>query len=105
MAAAQVGLYSILMSDWRFAQEDVAIELAHLHFFSVVKKEQAGEVEFRITIKEFAKPASRTMTFFAQADKQTNQKTMPITPAAWGDSLLAALSECITEIHRFPYEG
>ena len=93
------------MSDWRFAQEEVALELAMLHFFSIVKQEPEGEVEFRITIKEFAKPSSRMMTFFAQADKQTNQKTLPITPAAWGDTLLEALSQCITEINRFPYQG
>jgi hypothetical protein len=93
------------MSDWKFAQEEAPTDLALLHFFSIVKKEPAGDVEFRITVKEFAKPTSRPMSFFAQADKQTNQKTMAITPAGWGDSLLAALSECITEIHRFPYEG
>jgi hypothetical protein len=94
------------MSDWKFAQEeDRSIELAMVHRFSMMKKEKEGEVEFTITIKEFAKPASRTMSFFAQADKQTNQKTMPVTPAGWGESLLAALSECIAEINRFPYQG
>jgi hypothetical protein len=30
---------------------------------------------------------------------------MPVTPAGWGESLLAALSECIAEINRFPYQG
>lgn len=93
------------MSDWKFAQEEGAQQLALLHFFSVVKQEPEGDVEFRITVKEFAQPTSRTMSFFAQADKQTNQNTLPVTPAGWGDSLLAALSECITEIHRFPYQG
>ena len=93
------------MSDWKFAQEGVDHQLAMLHHFSIVKKEPGGEVEFRIAIKEFAAPVSRDMTFFAQADKQTNQKTLPITPSAWGDTLLSALSDCIIEIHRFPYEG
>lgn len=93
------------MSDWKFAGDEGGHELAMLHFFSVTKKEPAGDVEFRITVKEFAKPTSRNMSFFAQADKQTNQKTLPVTPAGWGDSLLGAVSECITEINRFPYEG
>jgi len=93
------------MSEWRFAQEEIASELALLHFFSIIKKEPEGEVEFRIAVKEFAQPSSRGMSFFAQADKQTNQKTLPVTPAGWGDSLLEALSQCIAEINRFPYEG
>jgi hypothetical protein len=45
------------------------------------------------------------MLFFAQADKQTNQKTAPFTPCGWGDTMLKALSECIQSIQRFPYEG
>jgi hypothetical protein len=45
------------------------------------------------------------MRFFAQADKQTNQKSAPFTPTGWGESLLQALSECVRAIHRFPYEG
>lgn len=93
------------MSDWKFAQEAASGEVALLHFFSLVKKESEGDVEFRITIKEFAQPTSRLMGFFAQADKQTNQLTLPVTPAGWGDSLLSALSECIVEINRFPYQG
>ncbi len=93
------------MSDWKFAQEGGSGEVAMLHFFSLVKKEPAGEVEFRITVKEFAKPTSGLMAFFAQADKETNQQTLPVTPAGWGDSLLSALSACIAEINRFPYQG
>ena len=45
------------------------------------------------------------MKFFASADKQTNQNTVPYTPSGWGDSLLKALAECIVAIHKFPYEG
>ena len=45
------------------------------------------------------------MRFFAQADKQTNQKTAPYLPTGWGSNLLQALSACIKEIKRFPYEG
>lgn len=94
------------MSDWKFAHDDDApVQLAKLHHFSMVKTEAAGEVEFTITIKEFAKPGSLAMAFFAQADKQTNQQTLPVTPSGWGDSLLTALSACIAEINRFPYQG
>ncbi len=45
-----------------------------------------------------------SMRFFAQADKQTNQKTAPFSPSGWGSALVKALSECVREIHRFPYE-
>lgn len=94
------------MTDWKFAQdEDAPVQLARLHFFSIVKKEKEGDVEFTITIKEFAQPGSLTMSFFAQADKQTNQRTLPVTPSGWGDSLLTALAACIAEINRFPYQG
>jgi hypothetical protein len=35
------------------------------------------------------------MRFFAQADKQTNQRTAPFTPVGWGSTLLKALTECV----------
>jgi hypothetical protein len=39
----------------------------------MLKKTQAGaEVEFTITVKEFATPKDGALVFFAQADKQTN---------------------------------
>ena len=92
--------------EWIFAQHDPAEKLAQLHFYSVVKKQGDQEIEFRITVKEFV-PAkdNRMMAFFAETDKQTNQKTMPYTPSGWGETLLKALSECVRAIHRFPYEG
>jgi len=58
-----------------------------------------------ITVKEYVNPPYPTMRFLAQADKQTNQKIAPFTPNGWGSSLFEALSECIREIHRFPYES
>ena len=64
-----------------------------------------GDVEFVITVKEFVDRNIYHMRFFAQADKQTNQKTAPFVPCGWGESLLQALSECVRAIHRFPYEG
>src|SRR3954452_2001484 len=94
------------MAEWELAQTDPADELAQLHFFSVKKKQAAGEIEFRITIREFAnRRDNRSMQFFAEADKQTNQSVAPYTPTGWGPTLLKALSECVRAIHKFPYEG
>ena len=42
------------MEDWKFVEKDPSEALARLHFFSVKKKHASGEVEARITVKEFA---------------------------------------------------
>jgi len=93
------------MEDWHFAQTSPGQELALLHQYSVMKQTVGGPIEFRITVKEFVTPKEPTMHFFAQADKQTNQKTAPYTPCGWGKTMLEALSECIRSLNRFPYEG
>jgi len=93
------------MKEWGFAQTHPSEELAQLHFFSMKKQQPGGEVEFRITVKEYITPKEPTMYFFAQADKQTNQNTAPYTPCGWGKTLFEALAECIKAINRFPYEG
>lgn len=93
------------MAEWTFAQTDPSDELAQLHFFSVTKRQPGGDTEFRITVKEFATPRDESMRFFAQADKQTNQKVAPYTPCGWGNTLLKALAECVQAVHRFQYEG
>ena len=93
------------MQEWTFAQRQTTEELAQLHFFTMKKREGGREIEFRITVKEYATPNAQSMLFFAEADKQTNQSTVPYTPCGWGSTLLAALSECMQAIHRFPYEG
>jgi hypothetical protein len=90
---------------WELAQNEPSEQLAQLHFFSMVKKQANGEIPFRIVIREHATPQQRGMRFFAEADRQTNQNTVPYTPCGWGPTLLEALSQCITAIHRFPYEG
>jgi len=93
------------MNDWVYAQAHPSEQLAQLHHFSILKKTQAGaEVEFTITVKEFATPKDGALVFFAQADKQTNQRVAPYTPCGWGKTLLGALQECVREINRFPYE-
>ena len=93
------------MEDWTFAQTDEAEKLAKLQYYSITKKQGDQEIEFVITIKEFRPGADQSMRFFARADKETNQKTAPYTPTGWGSNLLQALSACIKEIKRFPYEG
>jgi hypothetical protein len=91
------------MSDWGFAQANAEQQLAKLHYFSMCTKQESGEVEFTITVKEFLTPRDPAMGFFAQADKQTNQGVAPYTPIGWGKTLLAALAECMREVERFPY--
>ena len=71
----------------------------------MTKQQPEGEIEFRITVRERASNPGNGMQFFAEADKQTNQNTLPFTPCGWGSSLSAALGECIRAVHRFPYEG
>jgi hypothetical protein len=93
------------MNDWGYAQNHPEEQLARMHHFSMLKIQPEGNVEFTITVKEFFTPKDGALAFFAQADKQTNQKVAPYTPSGWGRSLLAALEECIREINRFPYYG
>jgi hypothetical protein len=91
------------MSDWEFAQANEEQQLAKLHHFSMCTKQESGEVEFTITVKEFLTPRDPAMGYFAQADKQTNQGVAPYTPIGWGKTLLAALAQCMREVERFPY--
>ena len=91
-------------NDWTYAQSDASQQLARLHLFSILKPYPGGQVEMTITVKEFATPADPAMPFFAQTDKQTNQKVAPYTPTGWGKTLLEALLECIKEMNRFPYQ-
>ena len=93
------------MAEWVYAQSDPAEELAQLHFFSMKKRQPGGDVEFVITVREYVERNQEGMKFYARADKQVNQKTAPFTPFGWGNTLLAALSECLKAIHGFPYEG
>ena len=93
------------MGEWTFAQSQPKEELAQLHFYSVNKLQDGKAIEFRITVREYATPNHLNMRFYAEADKQTNQKTVPYTPSGWGQTLLQALSDCVKAIQRFPYEG
>jgi hypothetical protein len=91
------------MSDWEFAQANPEQQLAKLHHFSMCTKQESGEVEFTITVKEFLTPKDPAMGYFAHADKQTNQGVAPYTPIGWGKTMLAALAQCMREVERFPY--
>ena len=44
------------MSEWVYIQADPAEQLMQLHSFSIVKKQPTGDVQFSITVKEFAVP-------------------------------------------------
>jgi hypothetical protein len=93
------------MSEWGYLQKDVGEELAQLYFFSMVKRQETGDVTFRITVKEFAAPPpGQRLRFFAEADKAVNQKTASFVPCGWGNSVFAALGDCIRLIRQFPYE-
>ena len=93
------------MNDWGFAQTDPSQHLARLHHFCVTKHQDGTEIEFVITVKEYYTPRDPAQPFVAQADKQTNQKVVPYTPTGWGQSLYEALSRCVKEVYRFPYQG
>jgi hypothetical protein len=92
------------VAEWTYAQRDPADELAELHFFSFKKRRPEGDIEFVITVKEFASRNALQMRFYAQADKEVNQRTAPFRPFGWGDTLLRALSECMEAIRQNPYE-
>jgi hypothetical protein len=92
------------VGEWEFVQCDPSEDLAELRMFSIKKKQASGDVEFIITVKEFAERNSQYMRFFAQSDKMVNQKTAPFRPFGWGESLIQALSECIKSIRQYPYD-
>jgi hypothetical protein len=93
------------VAEWQFSQADPSDELAQLSFYSMKKRQDGREIEFRITVWEYAeRPAGQHSRFLAEADKHVNQKTAAILPHGWGHSLLEALTDCIRMIHQFPYE-
>lgn len=92
------------MNDWKLLQKDPSEALARLHFFSVVKKHAAGQIEVRITVKEFATAKTSDMQYFASADVALNQKTLQFQPVGWGESLFIALAECLRNLRKFEYE-
>ena len=93
------------MAEWEYAQRRPEDRLAKIETYSVVTSQNGREIDFQITVREYVTPRDPVMKFFAQSNRQTNQKTMSFTPTGWGTTLLKALSDCVTAIHKFPYEG
>jgi hypothetical protein len=93
------------MEEWAYALAKPSEKLARLHYFSLMKQQDGVEIEFLITVKEYATPGDRRMHFFAPANKETNQDSAPYTPCGCGETLLSALSDCLMELHRFPCQG
>ncbi|MGD0520043.1 MAG: hypothetical protein ABSA48_02195 [Terracidiphilus sp.] len=93
------------MNDWKYVQRDPSEALALLHFFSVTKKHAAGEIEARITVKEFATPKTSDMKYLATADIELNQKTVKFQPVGWSETLMGALAECMRNLRKFEYES
>jgi hypothetical protein len=93
------------MSDWKYAEKDPAEALALLHYFSVKKKHASGEIDVRITVQEFASAEIGALRFLAVANIELNQNIATYRPSGWGDSLTAALSECMKNLRKFEYEG
>ena len=90
------------MADWHYAQVDPSEELAQLHLFSMKKREPHGDVEFVITVREYVTRNEQAMKFYATADTKVNQELRAFTPFGWGETLLGALSECMTVIRSYP---
>lgn len=93
------------MDEWKYLQKDPSESLARLHFFSIKKKHSSGELEARITVKEFATAEMRDLQFFATADVELNQKQMAFQPCGWSETLMGALAECLKNLRKFEYEG
>ncbi len=91
------------MAEWMYAQKDPSEELSLLHVFAIKKHQDGEDVEFRITVKEYAERNNLQMRFFAQADREVNQDVAPFVPFGWGQTVLDALSECLKGIRQYPY--
>ncbi len=92
------------MAEWSYVDTEQGEGFCEIRYFGFVKKQASGDVEFLITLREYVHPPDPALKYFAQADKQTNQKTAAFTPVGWGSSVASALHECVKAIRRFPYE-
>jgi hypothetical protein len=93
------------LAEWSYVDTEHGEGFCELRYFGFTKKQAGGDVEFIITLREYVHPPDPALKYFAQADKQTNQKSAPFTPVGWGSSVASALHECVKAIRRFPYEG
>lgn len=92
------------MAEWSYVDTEPGEGFCEIRYFGFVKKQADGDVEFLITLREYVHPPDPALKYFAQADKQTNQRTVPFTPVGWGSSVASALHECVKAIRRFPYQ-
>jgi len=90
--------------DWQYIDVEAEEQLCRVEYFGIKKHQDGQEIEFLIAMREFLHPPDPTMRFFAQADKQINQRQVPYTPCGWGPNLHTALWECVQAIRKFPYE-
>lgn len=93
------------MSDSSFISAHQSEELARLHYYSIKKNQPDGDVEFVITVYEYAERNKQFMKFYARADKAVNQKSAAFIPFGWGETLTMALNQCVKEIRSYPYEA
>jgi hypothetical protein len=92
------------LTEWKYIEAEPSEQFCRIEYFGVKKAQDGSEIEFLVAVREYVTPPDPSMRFFAQADKQTNQKSVPYTPAGWGSTLSTALWECVQAIRRFPYE-
>ena len=90
--------------DWQYIDVEAEEQFCRVEYFGLKKVQDGQEIEFLVSMREFLHPPDPTMRFFAQADKQTNQRHAPYTPCGWGPTLHTALWECVQSIRKFPYE-
>ncbi len=81
------------MADTGFITAHQSEELARLHYYSIKKNQPGGDVEFVITVYEYAERNKQFMKFYARANKAINQKSAAFIPFGWGETLTMALSE------------
>jgi len=90
--------------DWQYIDAETEEQFCRVEYFALKKLQEGREIEFLVTMREYLHPPDPTMKFFAQSDKQTNQKHAAYTPSGWGPDRHTALWECVRAIRKFPYE-
>jgi hypothetical protein len=82
-------------NDWQYAKLIRESSWPGCHLFPLRRLQGEVEIEMIIHSKGDVTPTpGGAMQFFAQAEKQTNQKVGPYTPSAWGRDARRPLSVC-----------
>ncbi len=91
--------------DWEYVETEAPEAFCRMEHFGIKKVlEDGNTVEFLVTVRKYVNGPDPAMSFFAEADKQVNQKSAPYTPVGWGSTQNDALWECIKAIRKFPYQ-